>query len=122
VDRRPLATLLALGLIGTVPAPASAASIDALLAGSPSGTLTDEPSAVAQTPKGTLSDKPTASGTASGGSGSSGSTQGGAGSQVATASALPFTGSDPRVTLLLGCAAILAGAGLRLRTGDARDF
>lgn len=35
---------------------------------------------------------------------------------------LPFTGSDPLMTLLLGGAALLTGAGLRLRTGDARDY
>jgi hypothetical protein len=31
-------------------------------------------------------------------------------------------GSDQRITMLLGFAAILAGAGIRLRTRDARDY
>lgn len=116
--------LLALGLL-TMPATASAASLDELLAGAPTtGTLSDDPAdavVTAQTPKGTLSDTPTEAtkGSSSSG-GSSSSDAGSAASDVADA--LPFTGSDPRITLLLGVAALLAGAGLRLRTGDARDF
>lgn len=117
MDRRPLTLLLALALLGTVPTVSAAASVDALLAGAPSGTLSDGPSDAllqAQADGGTLSDAPTK---ATGDTSDSGDS-----SAAPTASALPFTGSDPRVTLLLGAAALLAGAGLRLRTGDARDF
>ncbi len=118
MDRRPLAALLVLGLSGAAPAVAGATSADALLAQSSGGTLSDSPSAdlIAQSPKGTLSETPTATGQTSSGSSDT--------SKTATASpaALPFTGSDPRVMLALGLAAILAGAGLRLRTGDARDY
>ncbi len=119
MDRRPLLLLLALGL-AAAPAPAASASLDELLAGAPSsGTLSDDPADVitAQTPKGTLKDSPTK---AAGSSSSSSSTPSSVAS--ATAESLPFTGSDPRITLLLGAAALLAGAGLRLRTGDARDY
>lgn len=119
MDRRPLLLLLVLGL-AAAPAPAASASLDELLAGAPSsGTLSDDPAdaITAQTPKGTLSDTPTK---ATGGKSTSSSTPSSVAS--ATADALPFTGSDPRITLLLGVAALLAGAGLRLRTGDARDF
>lgn len=124
MDRRPLAALLALGLFAA-PGTAAAASLDELLAGAPAtGTLSDDPAdaaVTAQTPKGTLSDTPTAarSGSSSKNSGAESSAE-----QAASdvADALPFTGSDPRITLLLGVAALLAGAGLRLRTGDARDF
>jgi hypothetical protein len=114
--------LLALGLIGAVPAGATASSADRLLAGNPTGTLSDSPSSdlLAQASSGTLSDTPKAPGTAS--SSSSGSSSGSGSETTPTAAALPFTGSDPRVTLMLGFAAILLGAGLRLRTGDARDF
>lgn len=115
--------LLALGLL-MVPGHAAAASLDELLAGAPStGTLSDDPADVAvtaQTPKGTLSDTPTEAKSG----GASDDSDSGSGSSTASdvADALPFTGSDPRITLLLGVAALLAGAGLRLRTGDARDY
>ena len=112
--------LLALGL-AAAPAPAASASLDELLAGAPStGTLSDDPAdaaITAQAPKGTLSDTPTEAT-----SGSKSSRSSAAPVATATADALPFTGSDPRITLLLGVAALLAGAGLRLRTGDARDY
>lgn len=114
--------LLALGLLAA-PATAAGASLDELLAGTQStGTLSDDPSdasLTAQAPQGTLSDTPTE---ASGGSESSASSGSSAPRAAVTADTLPFTGSDPRITLLLGAAALLAGAGLRLRTGDARDF
>lgn len=112
--------LLALGLL-VVPAPAAAASLDELLAGAPTtGTLSDDPAdaaVTAQKPRGTLSETPTEakSGNLSDDSGSGSDTS-------AVADALPFTGSDPRITLLLGVAALLAGAGLLMRTGDARDY
>lgn len=112
--------LLALGLL-MVPGHAAAASLDELLAGAPStGTLSDDPAVTAQTPKGTLSDTPTEAKSG----GASDDSDSGSGSSTASdvADALPFTGSDPRITLLLGVAALLAGAGLRLRTGDARDY
>lgn len=115
--------LLALGLLA-VPGPASAASLDELLAGAPStGTLSDDPAdaaVTAQTPKGTLSDAPTPA--SSGKSSDTAPSSSDASTASDVADALPFTGSDPRITLLLGVAALLAGAGLRLRTGDARDF
>lgn len=125
MDRRPLAALLALGLFAA-PGTASAASLDELLAGAPAtGTLSDDPAdaaVTAQTPKGTLSDTPTAAKKTGGSSESSGANSADAPTASDVADALPFTGSDPRITLLLGVAALLAGAGLRLRTGDARDF
>lgn len=37
-------------------------------------------------------------------------------------SALPNTGSDPRMLFLAGMAMSLLGAGLRLRTADADDY
>ena len=37
-------------------------------------------------------------------------------------SALPNTGSDPRMLFLAGMAMSLLGAGLRLRTADAADY
>lgn len=37
-------------------------------------------------------------------------------------SALPETGSDPRLLFLTGMAMTLLGAGLRLRTADADDY
>ena len=119
VDRRPLIVLLVLGLSGAVAPAAGARSADALLAQSGSGTLSDSPTSdlIAQTPRGKLSGTPTTVGTKAKSSASSS-----ASGTTATASALPFTGSDPRVMLGLGLAAILAGAGLRLRTGDARDY
>lgn len=96
------------------------ASLDELLAGAPtSGTLSEDPALTAAAPKGTLSETPTA---AQNGSGSSNAAKSTASTAQAAADALPFTGSDPRITLLLGVAALLAGAGLRLRTGDARDY
>jgi LPXTG-motif cell wall-anchored protein len=39
---------------------------------------------------------------------------------AATASQLPNTGADPRVLALLGCALLLAGVGLHLRSRHAR--
>lgn len=117
--------LLALGLLAA-PGTASAASLDELLAGAPAtGTLSDDPAdaaVTAQTPKGTLSDTPTAAKQSDRSSASSGADSGSSSTASDVADALPFTGSDPRITLLLGVAALLAGAGLRLRTGDARDF
>lgn len=126
MDRRPLVALLVLGLAAS-PAPALGASLDELLAGAQaSGTLSEDPALTAQTSNGTLSETPTA---ATGGSAGTGTEPGGGGESpspadkpTASADVLPFTGSDPRITLLLGVAALLAGAGLRLRTGDARDF
>jgi hypothetical protein len=123
VDRRPLSALLALGLIGAVPSGAMASSADRLFAGNPSGTLSDSPSAdlLAQASSGTLSDTPKAPGAATSAGGSS-DTSGSGSETTPTAASLPFTGSDPRITLMLGFAAVLLGAGLRMRTGDARDF
>lgn len=102
------------------------ASLDELLAGAPaSGTISDELLTAQGADQGTLGDTPPKAPTreTTGSSSTSGSSSSGT-RAVATASAdtLPFTGSDPRITLLLGAAALLAGAGLRLRTGDARDF
>ncbi|MDQ8045634.1 MAG: hypothetical protein AAGC46_01110 [Solirubrobacteraceae bacterium] len=122
MDRRPLALVLAFGLIGALPSGALAASPDALFAAaSQTGTLTDQPSAdlVAQASGGTLSSKPKATGTTSS---SSTKSSGSSATKATTATSLPYTGSDPRITLLLGMAAILLGAGLRMRTGDARDY
>lgn len=129
MDRRPLSLLLALGLLGTVPAGAAAASAEALFAATPSGTLSEDPvdTLTAQTPEGTLSDEPqeapTSSTPAAPSDSSSGSARADAdGTLTATADALPFTGSDPRITMLLGLAALLAGAGLRMRTAHPHDF
>lgn len=106
VHRRPITLALAAAALLSAPAVTQAAGVDALLAQQGnSGGLSDAPR-----PSGGISDAPRPAGSAS--------------TAAATASAdeLPFTGSDPRITLLLGLAAILAGAGLRMRTGDARDF
>lgn len=111
VDRRALTLLAAAGLALATPAWASAASADALLAQSDVGSLTTDGMA-AGADTGTLSDRAKPAGK----SGAAGSSTAGA------VDALPFTGSDPRITLLLGLAAVLLGAGLRLRTADARDF
>lgn len=102
---------------------AEARSAGELLAQSSGGSLSDSSTAdlIAQSPKGKLSDTPTAAGAKPRARSSEASASGASGAS-ATAAALPFTGSDPRVMLGLGLAAILAGAGLRLRTGDARDF
>lgn len=118
VDRRALTLIAAAGLAVAVPAGANAASdADALLAQSSTGTLTAEGIAAGED-TGTLSKDAKPSGKSSSSSSSSADATG----TGASADALPFTGSDPRITLLLGLAALLGGAGLRLRTGDARDF
>jgi hypothetical protein len=113
VDRRALAILAAAGFVVATPALANAAaSADALLAQSDTGTLTAQGLASGED-TGTLSKKPKSAGERANAAQSS---------DASSSGALPFTGSDPRITLLLGFAAVLAGAGLRLRTGDARDF
>jgi hypothetical protein len=117
VDRRALTLIAAAGLALAVPAWANAASdADALLAQSSTGTLTAQGIAAGED-TGTLSKDAKPSGKTSSSGSSSDATGTGA-----SADALPFTGSDPRITLLLGLAALLGGVGLRLRTGDARDF
>lgn len=118
VDRRALTLIAAAGLVLAVPAWASAAAsdADALLAQSNTGTLTAQGIAAGED-TGTLSKNPKPSGAGSSSASSSDATGTGA-----SADELPFTGSDPRITLLLGLAALLGGAGLRMRTGDARDF
>jgi hypothetical protein len=117
VNRRSLVALLAAGLLLSAPAGALAANPDALFASAASGTLSNTPTAdtslAATDSQGTLSGTPTPSGEKQGGTKAA---------AAPAASTLPFTGSDPRITLLLGVAALLAGAGLRLRTGDARDY
>jgi hypothetical protein len=117
VDRRALAVFAVAGALFASPTWAGAApDASALLAQSDGGTLTADGIA-AGGDTGSLSNKAKAAGK----SGSATSSTS-AGSTGAVADSLPFTGSDPRITLLLGLAAVLAGAGLRLRTGDARDF
>lgn len=79
-----------------------------------SGSSSTETSPLTQSPPVTGSGS-TTTGTATG-------TTAGQGT-AATSSAgtqLPNTGADPRVLALLGLALLLAGAGLRLRTRDAR--
>lgn len=102
VTRRLATLMLASALLGAAPAVAAASDASELLAQGNNGGLTDNPR-----PTGGLSESATPAGKAE---------------VAAAAEELPFTGSDPRITLLLGAAALLAGAGLRLRTGDARDF
>jgi hypothetical protein len=113
VDRRALTLIAAAGLALAVPAWANAATdADALLAQSNTGTLTAQGIAAGEDTGGLSKNaKPSAK---------SASTD--AASDGVAADELPFTGSDPRITLLLGLAALLAGAGMRMRTGDARDF
>ncbi len=119
VDRRALTLIAAAGLVLAVPAWANASvdEADALLAQSNTGTLTAQGIAAGED-TGTLSEDPKPSGAGSTGSASAASSTG----TGASADELPFTGSDPRITLLLGFAALLGGLGLRLRTGDARDY
>lgn len=123
VDRRALVLIAAASAVLAVPAWAGAATdADALLAQSGGSLTADGIAAGGDT--GSLSDAPKPAGTSGSSSGkatgdANGSDAAGSG---AAGDALPFTGSDPRITLLLGIAAALAGAGLRLRTGDARDF
>lgn len=118
VDRRALTLIAAAGLALAVPAWAHAAGgdADALLAQSNTGTLTAQGIAAGED-TGTLSEDPKPSGNDSTSASSADATGTGA-----SADELPFTGSDPRITLLLGLAALLGGAGLRMRTGDARDY
>lgn len=117
VDRRALTLLAAAGLALAAPAWANAAAsdADALLAQSRTGTLSAQGIAAGED-TGTLSKdaKPSGKGSSAASSDATGT--------GASADELPFTGSDPRITLLLGLAALLGGAGLRLRTGDARDY
>ena len=115
MDRRALTLIVAASLALGTPAIARAASsnADALLAQSNTGTLTADGIAAGKD-TGTLSSDPKAA--AKGSSSTSSSNSG------AVADQLPFTGSDPRITLLLGAAAILAGAGIRLRTRNVNDF
>ncbi|MEH3054127.1 MAG: hypothetical protein PGN13_09005 [Patulibacter minatonensis] len=119
MDRRALSLIAAASLFGlSAPASAGAAtSAEALLAQSNTGTLTADGIAAGED-RGTLSEdaKPAASSRSSSSKGS------GETSTAAVADELPFTGSDPRITLLLGAAAVLLGAGMRLRTRDVRDF
>lgn len=116
MDRRALTLLAAAGLVLATPAWAGAASAESLLARGDTGTLTaDGIAAGGET--GTLTQDATPAG-----SGSSSSSSSSSSSTAAAADQLPFTGSDPRITLLLGVAAVLAGAGMRMRTGDARDY
>ncbi len=110
VDRRALTVIAAAGALLALPAVASATSAEALLAQSPNGTLTADAFAAGDS-SGTLSDTATPTGKKQGGT-----------TAAASADQLPLTGSDPRLTLLLGLAAALAGAGMRLRTRDARDY
>ncbi|MBO9533489.1 MAG: hypothetical protein J7513_10990 [Solirubrobacteraceae bacterium] len=122
MDRRALALLAVGGLAFAMPAWAGAASnADALLAQSGGSLTADGIAAGGDT--GSLSDDPKPAGKTGSSSGkATNSGQSDAAGSGDAADALPFTGSDPRITLLLGIAAALAGAGLRLRTGDARDF
>lgn len=101
--RRLAILLLALATFVGAPATAVAADADAL-------------DLIAQSQNGGLSETPRPSG------GLTESASPATPAAAAEPSELPFTGTDPRITLLLGLAALLAGAGLRLRTGDARDF
>lgn len=118
------AALLATAVVLIVPAGAAAAAdLDALLAQGSGESLrqtapTDLTTAQGGRESGELSDTPPA---VDGGSGSAGAGPE-RGSAGAHAAALPFTGADARLTLLLGVSALLLGAGLRLRTGDARDY
>ena len=115
VDRRALALIAAAGLALTAAPSALGAGAEDLLAQSNTGTLTADGIA-AGGDTGSLSSqaKP-----ATKSHSSSGSTAASSGS---SADQLPFTGSDPRITLLLGLAAVLAGAGLRLRTRDPLSY
>ncbi len=131
VDRRALTIVAALSAVLVLPAGAGATSqadADALLAQSGGSLTSDGVAAGGDT--GSLS--PDAQPAGKSGSGAASTDRSktepktepkadAAGSKAA-ADELPFTGSDPRITMLLGAAAALAGAGLRLRTGDARDF
>jgi LPXTG-motif cell wall-anchored protein len=89
----------------------------ALLIGAPVAGADTLSGLTATAPSGSLTNTAPASG-----SGSSSPAAASASSSKASATKLPYTGSDPRITLLIGVAALLAGAGLRLRTGDARDY
>lgn len=105
VTRRLATSLLAAVLIFGMPGAAQAADAADLFAQSQNGGLSEAP-------------KPA-------GGGISESAKPSAPTSTASAAdpaELPFTGTDPRITLLLGFAALLAGAGLRMRTGDVRDY
>lgn len=110
VDRRALTVLAAAGALIALPAVAHGTTAEALLAQSAGGTLTADAFAAGSS-SGTLSDTATPAGKKPTGA-----------TAAASADQLPLTGSDPRLTLMLGLAAALAGAGMRLRTRDARDY
>lgn len=100
MTRRLATLLLAVAALGGAPAAAGAAGAVDLIAQGENGGLSQTPR-----PSGGLTESASP-----------------AASAAAEPGELPFTGTDPRITMLLGVAALLAGAGLRLRTGDARDY
>ncbi len=121
VLRRFSIALTAAAVLATAPAAVAAADAEQLLAQASENTLRQTPPTSGLSAQGaesgSLSDTPPAVGGSGKGEAESGDSR-----PAVAAAELPFTGADPRITLLLGAAALLTGAGLRLRTGDARDY
>jgi hypothetical protein len=90
--------------------------------------LTESPNVGGNSGSGSSSGSASSGSSGSSGSGSAGTTTTAPAAPATTTPAagagegLPNTGTDPRILVLLGCAFVLTGAGLRLRTIDPDAF